>query len=124
MNNVSLVGRLTKDIEIRRTTSGKQVTTFDLAVRRDKENTDFIPVVVWDTACEYLEKFAYKGVRIEAVGTLQMRQYQSNGKTNTVYEVIAKNVSILDDRKQEEVKQEKSIAPAIEYELSDDDLPF
>lgn len=121
MNSVCLVGRLTKDIEVRRTTSGKQVTTFDLAVRRDKENTDFIPVVVWDVACEYLSKYAYKGVRIEVIGSLQMRKYTSNGKTNIVYEVIAKNVSVLnDEKKQEEVKEPIEI----EYEISMDEMPF
>lgn len=121
MNSVCLVGRLTKDIEVRRTISGKQVTTFDLAVK-DKDTTDFIPIVVWENACEYLSKYAYKGIRLEVVGQLKMRKYESNGKTNITYEVIAKNVSVLSDKKVEEDKPIKE--PEIEYAIEDEEMPF
>lgn len=121
MNSVCLVGRLTKDVELKKTSSGKSVATITLAVKRDAKETDFVPVVVWDKASEYLYNYTQQGSRIEVIGSLQTRKFESNGKNNIAYEVIAKNVSVIDFKEsKEEVKEE----PKIEYDISDEDVPF
>ena len=133
MNNVSLVGRLTKNVDLRKTNSGKDVVSATIAVQRDKENADFIPIVVWDSNATYLAKYAEKGTRIALTGQLQSREYESNGKKQYVLEVVGR-VEILFDKKEETKPQQETYINkqdsitgynnGITYEISDDDLPF
>ena len=125
MNNVSLVGRLTKNVDLRKTNSGKDVASCTIAVQRDKETADFIPFVVWESNATYLAKYAEKGTRIAITGSLQSREYESNGKKQYVLEVVGR-VEILFDKKEEEKpkQQPNESNPYITYDISDDDLPF
>lgn len=125
MNNVSLVGRLTKNVDLRKTNSGKDVATCTIAVQRDKETADFIPFVVWESNAVYLSKYAEKGTRIALTGQLQSREYESNGKKQYVLEVVGR-VEVLFDKKEEEKPKQQSNEsnPYITYDISDDDLPF
>ena len=129
MNNVSLIGRLTKNVELRKTNSGKDVVSATIAVQRDKENADFIPIVVWDSNATYLAKYAEKGTRIAITGSLQSREYESNGKKQYVLEVVGR-VEILFDKKDDAPKQEtpKQSNNDITYDVDYDDilgdLPF
>ena len=133
MNNVSLIGRLTKNVDLRKTNSGKDVVSATIAVQRDKENADFIPIVVWDNNAVYLAKYAEKGTRIAITGSLQSREYESNGKKQYVLEVVGR-VEILFDKKEETKPQQEtynnlvdsipSYNNGITYDISDDDLPF
>lgn len=133
MNNVSLVGRLTKNVDLRKTNSGKDVASCTIAVQRDKETADFIPFVVWESNAVYLAKYAEKGTRIALTGQLQSREYESNGKKQYVLEVVGR-VEILFDKKEETKPQQEtynnlvdsipSYNNGITYEISDDDLPF
>ena len=129
MNNVSLVGRLTKNVDLRKTNSGKDVVSATIAVQRDKENADFIPIVVWDSNATYLAKYAEKGTRIAITGSLQSREYESNGKKQYVLEVVGR-VEILFDKKDDAPKQEtpKQSNNDITYDVDYDDilgdLPF
>lgn len=126
MNNVSLVGRLTKNVDLRKTNSGKDVASCTIAVQRDKETADFIPFVVWESNATYLAKYAEKGTRIALTGQLQSREYESNGKKQYVLEVVGR-VEILFDKKDDARPQESKSYESkaeITYDISDDDLPF
>lgn len=118
MNKVLLTGRLTKDIELRQTNSGKSVVQTSVAVKREfKENgeynTDFINVVVWGASADFLKNYAKKGDLIEVVGRWQVRNYQdSQGQNRQANECVAENVSIL-----------AHVEPKPVVESNNDDLP-
>ena len=99
INNVVLTGRLTKDIELRRTTSGKTCTSFTLAVNRNKQETDFINCVAWNDVAESLEKYTKKGSLIGIEGRIQTRSYDDkNGKkvrTTGFYVSSPEDIDIL-----------------------------
>lgn len=103
-NKIILIGRLTKDPELRSTTSGRSVASFRLAVDRGMTNaqgekeTDFIDVVVWDKQAETVQRYCQKGKLVLVDGRLQMRQYDAqDGTRRTVYEVVAQSVRFLPD---------------------------
>lgn len=99
MNNVSLIGRITKDIELRKSTSGKSVTSFTLAVQRDKENADFINCVAWNGTADLLCRYAKKGHRIGLNGRIQTRKYEDNtGHKVYITEVIANSIELLEKK--------------------------
>lgn len=104
-NNVNLVGRLTKDIEIKKTNSGKEVTTFSLAVNDKKVNDQqvsfFFNIVAWEQCARYLKQYASKGDLIGVNGRLTTRSYQNTrGDKVTVTEVVAEDVMLLNKAKQ------------------------
>lgn len=105
LNSVTIVGRLGKSVEVRRTQSGKSVTSFSLAVDRDFKNSDgtreadWIPCVAWGATAEYLGKYASKGRMLAVTGRLQVREWQDQDKQNRkVMEVIASNVYFTDSK--------------------------
>lgn len=102
LNRITLIGRLTRDPEMRYTTSGKAVTNFRLAVDRGwtspsgEKETDFIDIVVWDKQAELVANYLKKG-RLTAVdGRLQIRQYEHEGQKRQAAEVVANRVIFLD----------------------------
>ena len=104
-NNVNLVGRLTKDIEIKKTNSGKEVTTFSLAVNDKKVNDQqvsfFFNIVAWEQCARYLKQYVSKGDLIGVNGRLTTRSYQNTrGEKVTVTEVVADDVMLLNKAKQ------------------------
>ena len=106
MNNIQLLGRITKDLEQKTTTSGKSVCSFDIAVTRkfDKEVTDFIPCVVWNKTCETMCKFCKKGQLIAIDGSLYTRKYEDkNGNNRTAYEVNVNNFYFAESKKSADV---------------------
>lgn len=152
INTVVLTGRLIKDIELRRTTSGKTCSSFTLAVNRNIEKTDFINCVVWDKLAELLERYTHKGSQIGVEGRIQTRNYDDrNGKKVYVTEVLVNSISFLDKLEQNTSDFNKGVtntqgsyksrlesnsesdmyaqslteeAEKYSLELSDDDLPF
>lgn len=97
-NRVTLVGRLTRDPELRHTQSGHPVTTLRLAVDRGgrDEGADFITVVCWNKTAETVAKYLSKGRLTLVDGRLQVRQYDAqDGTRRTVYEVVAHQVVFL-----------------------------
>lgn len=106
MNNVSLVGRMTKDAELRYTTSNVAVATFTLAVNRNFKNqstgereADFINCVMWRQQAENLANWAKKGALIGITGRIQTRNYENQqGQRVYVTEVIAENFQVLESR--------------------------
>jgi single-strand DNA-binding protein len=107
MNKVSLVGRLTKDPELRLTTEGAQVGNFTLAVNRIWKNADgerkadFIPVVIWRKQAEHCAKYLCKGSLVSVEGRIQVRRYEREGRTQWMTEVVAESVQFLDRRREE-----------------------
>lgn len=105
INNTTLVGRLTKDPELRYTGSGIAVVSFTLAVERNYTNaqgereTDFINCVAWRGLAETLANFAVKGSLIGITGAIQTRNYQNNeGRTVYVTEIVADNFQMLEPK--------------------------
>ena len=101
MNKVFLIGRLSRDPELRHTTSGMAVCQINVAISRrtgagrDPE-TDFINVVVWDKQAENVAKYLAKGRQVAIEGRIQTRSYDNNeGKKTYVTEVVANNVEFL-----------------------------
>ena len=106
MNNIQLLGRITKDLERKVTQSGKSVCSFDIAVTRkfDKEITDFIPCVAWNKTCETMCKFVKKGQLIAIDGSLYTRKYEDkNGNNRTAYEVNVNNFYFAESKKSADV---------------------
>lgn len=106
INNIVLVGRLTKDPDLRYTTSGTGVATFTLAVNRNftsadgTREADFINCVIWRKPAETLVNYAKKGVLIGVKGRIQTRSYDNQqGQKVYVTEVIADNFQLLESKK-------------------------
>ena len=105
LNNITIMGRLTRDPELRITPNGNSVTTFSVAVDRDRdrEMTDFLAVVAWRGTAEFVEKYFRKGQLIAVVGSLQTRSWKDkHGNNRTAYEIIADRVYFAGDRRQPE----------------------
>lgn len=114
MNLVILVGRITADVDIKMTTSGKKVCSFTLAVDDGKNadgsrRTQFPDCVAWEKAAEFLERYVQKGNRIAVEGKLTKRTYESNGQKRYVSEVVVNRVEFADGANQP--KNEYSSAP-------------
>lgn len=125
MNSVILIGRLTKDIELRSTSSGKQTASFTLAVDNGKDkDADFINCIAWEQTAINMQKYCKKGSQIAVAGRIGTRSYEAqDGTKRYVTEVLAINVRFLDTKAKEENKSLQTIKQD-EIELSDDDLPF
>ena len=100
LNRALLVGRLTRDPELRRTGSGKAVTSFNLAVERnfksDDQEADFINCVCWGKIAENTERYCSKGSMVSVDGRIQTRNYEnSQGQKVYVTEVIADSVQFI-----------------------------
>lgn len=130
INRVVLVGRLTRDPELRRTGNGTAVASFTLAIdNRLKDangqyTTSFIPCVVWNQQAENCVRFIHKGSLVGIEGRLNQRTYQNKEGNNVqVIEVICDSVQYLDPKKQEEPSQEAPKQTA-KNNVDDDSLPF
>ena len=136
MNNVSLVGRLTKDVELRQTGSNTAVATGTLAVNRQfksangEKETDFINIVAWRKTAEILSNYASKGSQIGITGRIQTRSYEGNdGKRVYVTEVVAETVMLLDGKSnnqqpQPQQKQERPFSASSPVDIDELTLPF
>ena len=131
LNNVVLMGRLCAEPEIKYTQSNKAVLSVNIAVDRDyssngERKTDFIPIVAWEKAAEFIGKYFTKGSMIAVQGRIETRSYEDkNGQKRTVTEVRVDKVSFCGEKK-ETATPEPTKAPApVSYDIADDDeLPF
>lgn len=105
INNVSMTGRLTRDLELKYTQSGTAVGTFNLAVDRQFTNaqgqreTDFVNCVIWRKSAENLANFTRKGSLIGVTGRIQTRTYDNNaGQRVYVTEVVVENFALLESK--------------------------
>ena len=135
LNHIVIMGRLTRDPELRRTGSGVAVTSFSLAVDRDfkdkstgKRATDWIDVVAWRSTAEFVSRYFTKGRIAVVEGRLQMRDWtDKNGNKRTSAEVLAENVYFGDSMRDGASTGEYGTADLDQFsELSEDDgdLPF
>lgn len=137
MNNVSLVGRLTKDVDLRYTTkNSKAVGSFVLAVDRDikkvagNKNTDFIPIVTWGKTAEFASKYFSKGQRVALQGSIHTRMWEDEQKKkHYVTEVVADRVFFADSKHKgldsndlHEDSNDVLDSNEVLSEISDDDL--
>jgi single-strand DNA-binding protein len=133
MNSVNIVGRLTKDPEIRRTEKGSVVANFSVAINRHFKNADggydadFINCVAWEKSAEFLEKYFKKGDAIGITGRIQTRKWVTDdGQNRTAFEVVADRVHFVESKKD---RADAGHAPAraddFEEVIGDDEeLPF
>ena len=147
LNHIVLMGRLTRDPELRYTQSGTPVASFRLAVDRDfgnretgEKQTDFIDVVAWRQTGEFVSKFFAKGNMAVVSGRLQVRDWQDReGNKRTTAEVVAENIYFGDSKKSRdggdvsgfrssapsEFDGARTKAPAFqEIDEADGELPF
>lgn len=108
MNRVVMVGRMTRDPELRRTGSGAAVTSFTLALNRnynsaDGQQADYIPCVVWNKIAENVAQYCSKGSLVGVEGRLRSRSYDNaQGQRVYVVEVVCDSVQFLETRAQRE----------------------
>ena len=134
LNKIVIMGRLTRDPELRRTQSGTPVTSFSLAVDRDfksqsgEKETDFIDVVAWRNTAEFAAKYFTKGRMAIASGRLQIRDWQdNNGNKRRSAEVIADSIYFGDSKPQDAQPAVHAVnVDASDFdEIEDDpDIPF
>lgn len=150
INNTVLVGRLTKDPDLRLTQSGTAVATFTLAVNRNFTNqdgnreADFINCVIWRKSAETLANYAKKGTLIGITGRIQTRNYENQqGQRVYVTEVVVESFQLLESRNTTEARESfKDTSQSsdtnhkdpidlnndpfegLHFDVSDDDLPF
>lgn len=131
-NLAILTGRLTNDIEVKKTPNGVSVASFSVAVERPYRNgterqTDFINVVAWRQAAEFAGKYFTKGNVIGIEGSIQTRKYtDKNGNNRTVFEVVANNIHFVESKKELPDLNElaTNIENAVDEDKTDEDLPF
>lgn len=146
MNKAILIGRLTRDPELRTTSNtGVSVCTFTVAVdrrrSRDREKeADFIPVVVWREQAENCAKYLRKGSQVGVCGSIQVRNYDAqDGTKRYVTEVVADEVQFLTSRSESgeggsgayappvpraQAPAQRASVPAMDMEEIDEELPF
>lgn len=135
MNKVFLVGRITRDPELKYTASNVAVVSFSVAINRNYQNAqgeydaDFINCVAWRRQAENLARFVRKGHQIGVDGRLQTRNYQTpQGETRYITEVVCDNIQFLETKQTNEPSVETyEEDPFLESAMdiaSEDDLPF
>ena len=133
LNHITVMGRLTRDPELRHTGSGVPVASFTLAVDRDfadkqsgKKETDFIDITAWRSTAEFVSKYFTKGRMAVASGRLQMRKWEDNdGNKRVSAEIVAENVYFGDSKKDAVDSGEVSQVFGQAVDASDDeDCPF
>jgi single-strand DNA-binding protein len=145
INRCVLVGRLTKDPELKYTPNGVAVATFTLAVNRQFANqqgereADFLNIVVWRKLAENVANFLKKGSLAGVDGRIQVRTYDQDGKRQYFTEIIADSVQFLEPKNSKDNYQPPMDSPPVsksnskdgdpfngpgQIDISDDDLPF
>ena len=124
MNIVTLIGRTTKEMELKQTKSGKSVISFTLAVNKDFRNedgtydADFIDCVAFEKRAEAIAKYVHKGDRLGINGKINTRTYQRNDGSNAkAVEIIVEGFEFLEPKKDTESTKWQELT-------NDDELPF
>lgn len=131
MNKVILIGRLTKAPTLAKTQSGTSVTSFTLAVPKDKERTDWIPCVAYKATAELICKYVGKGQKIACDGIVNTRNYEDkSGKKVYVTEILVNSIEFVESKKEvsdadgytDEMSNFYDESPSLT--IDSDDLPF
>ncbi len=138
MNVVVLIGRLTRDPELRYTAQGTAVTNFGIAVDRNyggsddnQQTADFFNVVCWNKLAEIVAQYMTKGRQVAVQGRLQSRSYEYEGQRRTSVEIVAQTVRFLDRQDnfsgsspRDNMSSRDDFSHNTEFNDEDDDLPF
>ena len=126
MNRATLIGRITKNIELKATTSGKSVATFTLAVNRDYKNADgnydadFINCVAYEQRAETISKYVHKGDKFCVTGRISTRTYdKADGSKAYITEVIVDGFEFIENKKDKPSEDADNFEP-----VEDEDVPF
>ena len=118
MNRVELIGRITRDPELRYTSSNIATTRFTLAVNRPfqsqngEQGTDFINVVVWRKQAENVKKYVSKGSLVAVEGRIQTGSYERDGQRVYTTDVVADSVQFLETKSQSQSRTSEDVTPA------------
>ena len=104
MNNVILMGRLTRDVELNYSKNGKAFTRFAIAVNRIGEGADFINCVAWEKTAETIAEYFKKGQRILVQGSIRTGSYEKNGQTIYTTNILVSRFEFIESNKQGEKK--------------------
>ena len=128
LNKVVIMGRFTKDAELKATQSGKSVASFTIAVDSgygENKKADFINCVAWNKTAEFVTAWFKKGDMIAVVGRLSSRSYEgADGRKNYVTEVIVSEVEFCGGKKEDTEEAPTYITPDNILSADDSDLPF
>ena len=133
MNSVNLIGRLTRDPELRSTAEGESVCSFSLAVQRKFKNkdgeyvADFINCVAWRKTAEFISTYFKKGQQAGVQGELQTRKWDDNGTTRYAVEVIVNGITFVGKSENNSTPTESSGETPEGLplpDIPDEDLPF
>jgi single-strand DNA-binding protein len=131
LNRIIVMGRITRDPELRRTNSGTAVASFTVAVDRDfksqsgEKETDFIDIVVWRNTAEFVSKYFSKGRMAVVEGRLQLRDWtDKNGNKRRSAEIVADNVYFADSKRDGGDTAQSEPQGGFSEIADDGDLPF
>ncbi len=130
INKAILMGRLTRDPELRRTGSGTPVCSFSIAINSgsgDNQTTDYISCVAWNKTAEFVDKYFSKGRMIIAIGRIQTRSWEGqDGKKNYATEVVVSEVTFGDSKKENNMAESttESDDEFTQLESEPEDMPF
>lgn len=129
INNVVLVGRLTKEIELRKTQSNVSTCTFTLACDKRFKPTqegmptaDFIQCVAWRQSADFLNQYALKGSIVSVEGSIQTRNYEGQNGRVYVTEVLADRVRLIGGQQSHNKAEEKSLEQKVNEFIEDNDI--
>lgn len=127
-NKVFLIGNLTKDPEMRYTTSGIPITRFTIAVNRGyaKENqqADFLRISTWRKLAEFCGEYLVKGRSVAVEGTLQINEYEKDGKLRTFAEIQADRVEVLNKKGDQSESVGANVEVSSKNSTKEEDIPF
>ena len=130
MNQLNIIGGLTRDPDSRTTQAGKQVCTFTVGVNRrgDKEHSDFFRVSAWGELANICAKYLSKGKRVRVTGSVSVSTYQTqNGETRASLDVFAQDVEFLSPATQGQQtapQVQKTDAKSGFVQVDDEEIPF
>ena len=131
LNKGILMGRLTRDPELRHTQSGTAVCSFTLAIDRDRKDvngekqTDFIDCVAWNKQAEFVSQWFSKGMMAIVVGRIQSRKWQDqNGNNRTAIEINCEDVSFGETKKNRDSNSGRQNSDFADMPEEDSDVPF
>lgn len=133
MNHVSIIGRLTKDPEVRYSQDGVACARFSVAIDRGKDKNgndrgaDFPNVVCFGKTAEHVEKYCFKGMLVGVTGRLQTGSYEKDGHKVYTTDVLAERVEFLSRRENTQTEQQAEVQPTIPEgfaQLDEGDFPF
>ena len=129
MNNVNIIGRLTRDVEVRKTSTNKSVSSFSIAVdnlatKDGEKTTSFFNCNAWNNVAETLSKYTRKGDRIAISGSLIQRNYEKNGEKISVVEINVNSITLIENKKENASVNRENKSVENDNKINDDDLPF